>query len=503
MAVTAQQAFAEAAIFDPATGNISIYHPLVSNAGTPPAAAPIVPSLPAGAVVGLWFGFNGGTLTLHDENGQDSNNSPSLKSIDCVNGLPGTEGDVFGQVSWCNAETWFTAANKAVSAGQLVIPDLGADKLGNPCPTSRSFEITDACPSDNVPTQYLLKGTATAQDTAANKDAVDGEVINNASDEALLTNIIDPLIGCTPFLAPSVDDPGSMVPALALSELQAAAKQAAPIGFVPLNDPDTLLTATGAVSVDKTNAYRLGVNQPVVGSGVDAGDLVSYCQAMVEVGPPFFKGFEDVFLGQPTADAAVGNNLFTFMCERYLMSLTQLTCPQSAIPVQPVVCQTNGAGVATSCTITLSGNSTDSTGGKTNPDSTTSSTSTSVSSSVSSTKTASGKNNGGSGSNNGSGKNNGGSGNTDTARETTSTALESTSTASGTANSATVSHSSALGKGGGGAKEVGQPTSYCTSSCSIKTVTVTRSSAASGVASPTAEFQQTKAHKKGRSMRGY
>jgi hypothetical protein len=359
MAVAAQQAFAEAAIFDPTTGNISIYHPLVSNAGTPPLAAPVVPTLPAGAVVGLWFGFNGGVLQLLDANGQDTNNSPLLKDIDCVNGLPGVQGDVFGQVSWCNAQAWFTAANQGVASGLTVVPDLGTDTLGNACPTSRSFEIVDACPSDNVPTQYLLSGTATAQDTAANKAAEpNAEVINNASDEALLANIIDPLIGCTPFLAPSLDNPGEMVPALALSELQASAKQLAPIGLVPLNDPDTLLTASGTVSTDKTNAYRLGVNQPPVAAGTDSGALVPFCQDMVSVAPPFFKGYQTLFTGQTTPDACVGNNLFTFLCERYLMSLTQLTCPPSAIPVQPVVCKVDGNGAATSCTITLTGNST-------------------------------------------------------------------------------------------------------------------------------------------------
>jgi hypothetical protein len=40
------------------------------------------------------------------------------------------------------------------------------------------------------------------------------------------------------------------------------------------------------------------------------------------------------------------------------MSLTQLTCPPSAIPFQPVVCQLNGNGVATSCVITLQNSTT-------------------------------------------------------------------------------------------------------------------------------------------------
>ncbi|KAN0090610.1 hypothetical protein V8E51_019189 [Hyaloscypha variabilis] len=351
--VATQQSFAEAAIYDPATGDITIYHPLVLDAGKTAGAPPVVPTLPAGAVVALWFGFNGGVLQLLDTNGKDTNTSPVLKGAGCINGLAGVQGDVFGQVSWCNAQPWFEAANAGIAAGKTVIPPLGNDHLGNPCPTSRSFELVDACPSDNVPTQYLLLADgSTAQDTAANRAAnPDATVINNASDEALLTNILDPLIGCTPYVAPYVDNPGTSGPALALSELQANALQAAPIGLVPLNDPDTLLTNGGTVSTAKTNQYRLGVNQPVVAAGADSGALLPYCDSMVAIAPPFLKGFESVFITQTTPDACVGNNLFTFLCERYLMSLTQLTCPPAAL--QPVVCQVDGNGAATSCVITL------------------------------------------------------------------------------------------------------------------------------------------------------
>jgi hypothetical protein len=66
----AQAAFVQAAVIDPATGKISIYNPLVIDQGTQPAAAPVVPTLPNGGIVGIWFGSNGNTLTL-----QDSNNS--------------------------------------------------------------------------------------------------------------------------------------------------------------------------------------------------------------------------------------------------------------------------------------------------------------------------------------------------------------------------------------------------------------------------------------------
>src|SRR5438874_11724793 len=55
----AQAAFVQGAVIDTATGQISIYNPLVIDQGTRPAAAPIVPKLPTNGVVALWFGFNG------------------------------------------------------------------------------------------------------------------------------------------------------------------------------------------------------------------------------------------------------------------------------------------------------------------------------------------------------------------------------------------------------------------------------------------------------------
>lgn len=62
--------------------------------------------------------------------------------------------------------------------------------------------------------------------------------------------------------------------------------------------------------MDKTNNYRLGVNQPVVSSGAASGDLVPYRQDVVAVAPAFFKGFEGIFTGQTTPDPAVGSKSF-------------------------------------------------------------------------------------------------------------------------------------------------------------------------------------------------
>src|SRR5437867_8738385 len=80
---TAQAAFVQGAVLDPVTGKISVYVPLVVDQGTQPAVAPVMPQLPANAVVALWFGSNGNTLTLQDSNG-------SLAQGRCVNGIRGS-----------------------------------------------------------------------------------------------------------------------------------------------------------------------------------------------------------------------------------------------------------------------------------------------------------------------------------------------------------------------------------------------------------------------------
>src|SRR5712692_11797370 len=155
----AQAAFVQGAVIDPATGQISIYNPLVIDQGTQPAIAPVVPQLPANGVVALWFGFNGNNLTLQDTNG-------SLKQGRCVNGV---NGSIFGQFAYCNAPAFFRAAKQAIGAGLLNPPPLGMANDGKPCPSVRDFGLVDMDQSDNVITTYLVTANGqTAQMTTAN-----------------------------------------------------------------------------------------------------------------------------------------------------------------------------------------------------------------------------------------------------------------------------------------------------------------------------------------------
>jgi hypothetical protein len=118
---TAQSAFVQAGVFDPATNTISVYSPLVIDKGDHPLAAPVVPTLPAGAIVATWFGYNANNLTLQAAHGDD------LTDNSCVNG---TNGSVFGQFSYCNAPAFFAAANAAITSGKLKVPAVGTASDG-------------------------------------------------------------------------------------------------------------------------------------------------------------------------------------------------------------------------------------------------------------------------------------------------------------------------------------------------------------------------------------
>ncbi|MFI9363384.1 hypothetical protein ACIG5E_20350 [Kitasatospora sp. NPDC053057] len=313
-----QSAFVQATVLDPATGAVSVYSPLVIDQGTVPAVAPVVPVLPANAVVGIWFGYNGNVLTLTGQTAAGK----------CVGGTPG--GQPFGQFAYCNAPAFFTAANAAEAAGRLAVPPLGTARDGRPCPTTRDFGVVDQDQSDNVTTEYLAtaQGT-TAQKNAKNLAAMGGggaaqpTALLNGSDNLLLDNFLDPALGCTPWTAPDLADPGSRVTSLALNELQAAKFQAAPVAIVPLSDPMT--NENNQQNRNKTNLYRAGVDQPALGTAAN-GDPTAYCTNLTTLGAQRIDLDKQFTAAVPSPQD--GQNLFDFLTQRLAASVTTLGCRQ-------------------------------------------------------------------------------------------------------------------------------------------------------------------------------
>lgn len=304
-----QSAFVEATIIDPATGALAIYRPLVVDRGTQPAAPPVVPKLPTGSVVGLWFGFQGNTLTLGGASGG------------CVNGLPGSP---FGQFAYCGAAEFFRAANAAIGAGKLKVPPVGMARDGRPCPTTRDFAVVDQDQSDNLATRYLaLRNGRIAQDNGANVAALPVRtVLKNASDNGLLTGFINPALGCTAFTAPDLTAGGAPTPSLALNELQAAATKTTPMALVPPNDP--MAQVNGRPSVAKVNLYRAGVNQPPLNPAVDTPR--NYCRDLATTAPARLRLDRALMIGAPSPDPAAAKNLFAFLAQRLKAAFTDLAC---------------------------------------------------------------------------------------------------------------------------------------------------------------------------------
>src|SRR5437660_8270707 len=137
---------------------------------------------------------------------------------------------------------------------------------GKVCPSVRDFGVVDMDQSDNVVTSYLVTANGqTAQVTTANMTALQNTQTQvNGSDNRLLAVAMDGALGCTPWMAPDLANPGHMVPALPLNELQAAAHQAAPQALVPARDPMVLVN--GNRNTTKLNLYRVGVDETPVHS---------------------------------------------------------------------------------------------------------------------------------------------------------------------------------------------------------------------------------------------
>jgi hypothetical protein len=270
-----------------------------------------------------------------------------LADANCVNGL---NGNIFGQFSYCNAPAFFTAANAAIASGQLKVPALGTATDGKPCPTVRDFFIVDQDQSDNVTTTYLLspKGHL-SQFTKANQAAHPTSVpIGNPSDNRLTDVFVEPALGCKAWTVPDLADPGSLVPALPLNELQARNTQATPVAVVPAGDPMVLVN--GNMSLSKTNLYRMGVNQPTADSYNDI-DTARYCRQLLRIAPERTFADKTALAAFRSPDPAAANSLFTFLTQRFVATYELLNCATLANAADPVSVTLDGNGVAISATL--------------------------------------------------------------------------------------------------------------------------------------------------------
>ena len=348
-------AFVQATVLNPRTGALSVYNPLVITQGTTPAVAPVVPKLPRNAIVTIDFGFNGANLI------QVGATPNALAQGHCVNGL----GSPFGQQSFCNGTAFFRAAYTLMTFGRLRVPSQGTSAkivptggrlgTGRACPNVRNFDMIDQDQSDNVTSVYLLNPATgqTAQDTAANEAGMTGtQALSNGSDNALVDKFMDPVLGCTPFMAPDLANNSTRTTSQALDELLAAAPRNAPRipALVPENDP-MVLDANGNLDPAKTNLYRAEVGQPAISRSNDRWDSpANYCQNMINIQGPFLAANQAVFAGGPSPVPDVGNNLFTFLANRLLQSFDNLGCKNFGL-TNPVQVVTDGNGAATSATI--------------------------------------------------------------------------------------------------------------------------------------------------------
>jgi hypothetical protein len=333
-------AFVEATILAP-NGSVQIYDPLVITAGTTPAVAPVAPNIPRGSAVIIDVGSNGTNLVLEGRGARQGN---------CVDALGQS---VIGQVSACNAVSFYRVADAEIAAGTLKVPPIGTSSDGQPCQTVRDFALVDQDQSDNVISMYLINANGqTAQDTKANVNSVTGATpIGNGSDDRLLSDFVDPANGCNAFSANNSTDAAGASGSQALNELSARVNQTGTIAVVPPNDEMTLVN--GAYSIAKTNVYRSLVDQPMLVGRVNATTVAAdYCQNLVNIAPARDQLDMTSDLGFASPVPSTGDNLATFLGARLAASFGVLDCAKFGL-ADPVNATTDADGVATSVTYSL------------------------------------------------------------------------------------------------------------------------------------------------------
>ncbi|MGH3170242.1 MAG: hypothetical protein ACRDN0_30715, partial [Trebonia sp.] len=299
------------------------------------------------------FGFNGTDLT------QVGATPGTLRNASCVNG---TQGSVFGQVSFCNGTSFFNEAHSLEAQRKLKVPSEGTSTdivasggrlgTGQDCPVTHNFDMVDQDPSDNVTTEYLLNPATgqTAQDTTSNAGNIAGStLLVNGSDNALLDLFMDPVLGCTPFEVPDLANNDQPTSSQALDELLAEKNEPAIPALVPEND-EMVLNGQGQFDVGKADLYREELGQTTINAQNNRSDSPAmFCQNMLTIQTPFLAANQSRLAVGESPVTAVGDNLLTFLANRLSMSFTNLGCQNFGL-TDPVTVTLNGAGAAVSAT---------------------------------------------------------------------------------------------------------------------------------------------------------
>jgi hypothetical protein len=322
--------FVEATIVDATTGQLFVYYPLVLDVGMTPVIPILRATLPTNNIVVIHFGTNGNTLTLIPTKDKSSS-LDSMHNGNCINGLPG--GMIFGQFAYCNAINFFRVVNQLIIAGKINPPPLQNSRLGDICPTTRSFAVVDQDQSDNVLSQYLvINGNIIAQDYPLNSgnyrniSFLNSVVDANGSDNRLLDVFIYGAIGCFSFQAPDLAINGLMRSSLALNEIlanQFTVPTSLTTALVPSLNP--MVLENGNRSLTKINLYRSGVNQPIL-LALNIQDDINYCNQLAAIAVPFFTLHQTELMNFASPMAMVASNLLNFLANRLFQSWTNLNC---------------------------------------------------------------------------------------------------------------------------------------------------------------------------------
>jgi len=323
----ANSRFVHAVMVNNQTGQLFAYFPLVISQGMPVISQPTPVNFnPATTVVGIWLGSNSNFLTLANTAGATNGR--------CVTG---PQGSPFGQFAWCNADNFWMAVNTLVNQQKIVVPPLGTAADGLICPTLRDFFIIDMDPDDGVQTIYLLtQQNQVLQNTRNNKLNFNIQgILANDGDNRLITEFVNPAIGCLTLQIPDMTDPGTNTPAVPINIIQAMMNQQQPVALIPNNDP--MVTTNAQADILKLNLYRLGVNQPkAVTIGAPDNDPMMFCRNYATVAVARFKSLTQRLKGFPSPAPGFAT-LFAFMTNRASTTFKNLNCQQLTGLTDPFV----------------------------------------------------------------------------------------------------------------------------------------------------------------------